>query len=100
MVLEVNFRLRFSTPKKDRTQRVSTGGIKCGARSKKATAVYKKAYLRKLFYDYDRALARPPKDRMRSISSGGIKCYAMCSATNDVYTISTRESADAHMIVL
>ena len=76
----------------------ASGGIKCGARSKKATAVYKKAYIRKLFYDYDRALAHPP--RMQSISTDGIKCYAMCSATNDVYTISTRESADAHMIVL
>ena len=28
-------------------------------------------------------------------ATGVIKCYAMCSATNDVYTISTRESADA-----
>ena len=77
---------------------VSTGGIKCGARSKKATAVYKKAYIKEEIYNHDHDLAHPP--RMRSIASGGIKCYAMCSATNDVYTISTRESADAHMIVL
>ena len=39
---------------------VATGGIKCGAGSEFATAVYKKRYIREQIHNHDRTLAHPP----------------------------------------